>query len=290
LVTLPGVGTSGGVVHVTAYGQTLSGGSCRPVAWRPTPSGAHADEQVEVACADRTGAPAELPFDLLFLAGTEPGPYSAGGERGWVRAGQPTTSSYLPSARDEDGAGRVTRTGRGHYTVALSPAARAVQITAAGAAPGTCTLDGLGGGSASVLCMAPDGAAADLPFNLSYTGRESLLGDSRVPHGAYLSVIESAGGANPPAVAGQWLSRGGSATVARTAAGQYEIHLPLGYLPSYTHVTGHGRARCGLVLRNDYSRMDGTVLRVACAVPGTAAGAATGFDLTYMTASPYEHF
>ena len=63
--------------------------------------------------------------------------------------------------------------------------------------------------------------------------------------------------------------------------------LPVGQLPSYTHVTGRGPGHCGLVLRNDYGTKDAVVLHVACfAAAGGPADAA--FDLTYATASPYE--
>lgn len=286
LVVLPGIGTPGGVVHVTAYGESVPGGSCRPVTWGTRGGGAHPDEAIEVACDDRTGTPRDIPFDVLFLAGTGTGAHTLGEPRGWVHADRPTTASYLPAAQDAHGVGRITRDGRGRYTVGVDQGARAVQLTTVGATPGDCALAGLTGGHAAVVCTTVDGAAADLPFALSYTGRQSLLDDARRPHGAYLSVADTPGAA-APSVTDRWLSKSGAPTLTRTATGRYEIHLPLGYLPSYTHVTAHAGARCTLTLRNDYSRRDDAVLRVSCAVPASGAATDSGFDLTYMTASVY---
>jgi hypothetical protein len=62
---------------------------------------------------------------------------------------------------------------------------------------------------------------------------------------------------------------------------QYTLKLPLGFLPSYTHVTAHGSGYCTLTVRNDGTKDDVT-FNVACFTPGGAA-ANGSFDLTYMT-------
>jgi hypothetical protein len=51
-------------------------------------------------------------------------------------------------------------------------------------------------------------------------------------------------------------------------------------------VTATGGGHCSIVQRNDYSRKDDVYLSVACF---TAAGvpANSGFQVTYMTASPH---
>jgi hypothetical protein len=107
------------------------------------------------------------------------------------------------------------------------------------------------------------------------------LDDARVPHGASVRIADSG------VVIGSWISKPGVPAVTRTATGRYTINLPVGYLPSYTHVTAAGAGYCTLSGRNDYSFIDKPVFFVACySAAGTLAN--TGFQFTYMTASPSE--
>ncbi|WP_327003726.1 hypothetical protein OHA72_53125 [Dactylosporangium sp. NBC_01737] len=271
-IVLPGAGAPGGVAHATAYDYTGAGATCQPSAWHQD----GIDEVVDVACFDRSGGPADVPVDVLFLAGTP-----AGGARGFVHAARPAASSYTPGAPDASNTGQVRRTGTGRYTVAVPSGATAVQVSPVAGAARYCAVAGVAGGAASVVCTGPGGAAQDTAFVLSHTGRESLLGDPRVPYGAFLT------GAGTSGPGDWWAGKPGAVTVDRTGAGRYTVRLPVGQLPSYTHVTGRGPGHCGLVLRNDYGTKDAVVLHVACfAAAGAPADAA--FDLTYATASPYE--
>jgi DNA-directed RNA polymerase specialized sigma24 family protein len=278
LVVLPGVGSPGGIAHVAAYDYTASGASCQPVGWRAQ----GADEAVEVACFGRTGQPSDVPVAVLFLAGTVDQGWSLGGARGFVYASDPTAATYLPGAPDARNTGRITRTGTGRYAVVLGGGAEAVQVSPVAGSARYCALTGHTGAVATVACTAHNGVPADTAFTLSYTGRSSLLDDRRTPHAAFLTV--SGGSATVPT---WWLSKPGSPSVTRTGTGRYVVHMPLGYLPSYTHVVAHGTGYCSLVQRNDYSYKDNASFYVEC-LTATGTAVDNDFGITYMTASPYE--
>lgn len=280
-VVLPDTGAPGGVAHVAVSDYAANGVSCQPVAWWQQ----GADEAIDVACFDRSGAPADVPFTGLFVGGAQNGPNSAGGTRGYVYASAPSAARQTPSAAYSQGTGAVTRTGAGRYEVAVAPGTTRVQVSAVGTAPRHCAITGLSGGTASVACTTHGGAAADTAFALSHTGAQSLLDDRRVPHGVSMTVTDSPG-APAPVVGDTWMSRPGTASVTRTAVGRYTLRFNVGYLTSYTHLTATGSGYCSWVIRNDYSRKDDVVLYVACY---NASGAAvnSGFQLTYMTASPH---
>jgi hypothetical protein len=276
-VVLPSIGTPGGIVQAGVLDLAATGGTCQPVEWAPR----GVNEAAEVDCFDAAGKPADLPFDLLFLAGDAGVGQSAAGQEGFVYAVQSTTTTYTPGKPSERNAGAVTRTGAGLYTVVLGPGAESVQLSVVGSQARYCALTGLTGAGATVSCRAPDGKPADTPFTLSYTGRHSLLDDVRIPDAAFLSVHTAAG---TPTLSTSWLSKAGTATVERTAAGRYTLHVPLGFPPSYTHVTDRGAAHCTLATADDVTARDAAVFSVACFdTAGQPADA--DFDLAYATAA-----
>jgi hypothetical protein len=271
-VVLPGVGAPGGIVQVTTY-YTATGAFCQPVSWHPK----GADEVVEVACFSRSGQPADAPFAALFLAGDR-GRWSLGGARGFIDAASPTARSYTPGRPYESNAGAVTRTGTGRYTVALAGGAEVAQVSAVGSQARHCGLTGLTATTAAVACTTADGAPADTAFTLSYAGRQSLLDDRRVPKAAFMVVSDVPSGA-APSLADWWLSKQqGTPTVQPTGTGQYTLRLPMGSIPSYTHVTARSSGYCDVVSRNDIT------FDIAC-FNDSGAPADSGFDLTYMSAS-----
>ncbi|HEU5333969.1 MAG TPA: hypothetical protein VFU73_14410 [Actinocrinis sp.] len=282
LVVLPGVAAPGGIVQVSVYDYPRSGASCQPVGWRPQDR----DEAVDVACFDGTGKPADERFDLLFLAGTGTGAQSIGGPRGFVYASKPTAAAYTPGAPDESGAGEVIRSATGHYAVAVPSGAEALQVSPVGAKDASCAVTSPSGTTAFVSCTAHDGTPADTAFVLSYTGRQTLLDDSRRPHAAFLSVTDGPSAA-APVLMNWWLSKAGTPTVSRTSTGQYTLKVPLGMEPSYTHLTAYDAGYCTVVLRNDYSFKDNATFYIACFTPeGMLTN--SGFELTYVSGSPFE--
>ncbi|MFL6072371.1 MAG: hypothetical protein ACJ73S_03130 [Mycobacteriales bacterium] len=275
-VVLPKVGTAGGIVQAGVLDPNATGGTCQPVEWAPRGT----DEAAKVFCFDAAGKPADLPFDLLFLAGDAGAGHSAGGQEGFVYAAQSTTSTaYTPDKGSERNAGTVTKAGTGKYTVALGkPGAESVQVSAVGSEARYCALTGLTATAATVSCRGQDGKAADTPFTLSYTGRQSLLDDVRTPDGAFLSAHTTADGTS--GLSDWWQSRLGTPTIERTAAGRYKLTLPMGFPPAYAQVTDRGAAHCTLA-----PTVDATVYTVACFDP-TAKPTDADFDLAYVTTAP----
>lgn len=284
-VRMPTVSTAGGMVKVTVYdtsafvGTGQPGRSCQPLDWGQD----GADEVIDVVCFDNAGNRADVPFSVLYVAGSGANPLTAGGSRGYVVDDQPSSSVFTPDWRHGLRAGTVTRTGVGHYTADL-PGSGVVEVSATGDQPRRCAVAGRHGGSVDVACTAFDGSAADAPFTISYSVNQNLLDDSRKPVGDYV-VAADAPGASAPAITTQWAS--GGATLDRTAPGKYKLHFANGYLPSTVHVTAVDQGNhCNAMFWNDYSRKDDTYVYVACFTP---AGAYTdsGFELLYITARIY---
>ncbi|MFJ8744227.1 sigma factor [Embleya sp. NPDC127516] len=281
VVILPDSGAPGGIAQVGVSDYAANGVSCQPVRWWPDGT----DERIEVACFNRAGNPADVPFTGLFLAGDRNGPYGQTGSRGYVHAGDPTAARQLPAAASRQNTGPVARTGTGRYAVAVAADTESVQVSPIGTAPRHCAVAGLSAGTASVACTTHTGAPADTAFVLSHTGRQSMLDDGRVPHAVQLTVAD-APGAGAPTITRSWMSRPGSATVTRTATGRYTLRLSVGYLTSYAHLTATGGGYCTTVLRNDYGAKDDVLMYLACYTP-TGAPADNGFQLAYTTASPH---
>ena len=148
----------------------------------------------------------------------------------YVRAAQPTTSSYAPSATlaGRLGAGgaldvRITRTGVGQYSVSFGGALLVepegnVQVSANDDRGQYCKVEGWGQGSARIRCFAANGRPADAAFSLLATRASGR------PQGvAYAWVSKS----SLSRVASDYsYSEGGAVTVARTAPGQYTVGFP----------------------------------------------------------------
>ncbi|MEU8133447.1 RNA polymerase sigma factor [Streptodolium elevatio] len=280
VITLPDTGAPGGVAHAAVNVFSDTGASCQTVSWWQQ----GVDEAVEVACFDRFGAPADVPFTGMFLGGTQNGPNTLGVSRGYVHASDAAAGRQEPAPASRQNTGAVTRTGTGSYTMAVPPGTSTAQVTPVGNAARHCAVTGLGGGTASIACTTYAGAPADTGFALSHTGGQSLLDDRRVPHGVGLVVADSPAAA-APTVTAPWMSRPGNASVTRTGTGRYTVRFDVGYLSSYTHVTATGGGYCSSVIRNDYAAKNDVTLTVAC-FTASGAPANSGFQVTYMTASP----
>lgn len=157
----------------------------------------------------------------------------------------------------------VTRTGVGTYRLDPVPV---LQLTPVGEALRRCS------GTQTVTCTDATGAPADA--DLVATGASTTTLVPGHPHGANLRY--------GTAIEHQWP---GNATVERTGPGRYTVRAPVGWLPSYTHVTGTGPGYCTLVSRNDIGQ-NNTVLGIACFTPA-GAPADGGFHVSYTTTSAY---
>ncbi len=277
-VRLPGIGVPGGIVHVTATDFSAAGSFCQPSGWEQD----GADEVIDVACFDSTGRFADVPFGIVFTAGTADNPLSPRGVRGFVYNNRPTAATFTPDPIYRRNMGAVTRLGTGRYTVAVPDSGEAVQISPVGTAARHCTIADRRTATVEVARVAHGGSPADTAFTLSYAGGQNLLDDRRADTGNYL-ISTDAPSAGAPSVSRSWSSGGRPVTLARQSTGQYEIHFPAGLLPSSTHVTATGGGYCNMPLRNDYSQPDNVIIRIAC-FTATDERSNSGFHLIYMSA------
>src|SRR5262245_8364787 len=87
-VDLPGLGLSGGTVHVTAYGGNHH---CKTAGWGPS----GATMQVLVNCFSPSGEPTDGRFTMVFYKQSQPNPYT---DDAYLWANSPSVSSYTPSS------------------------------------------------------------------------------------------------------------------------------------------------------------------------------------------------
>ncbi|MGH3914304.1 MAG: hypothetical protein ACRDTC_12995 [Pseudonocardiaceae bacterium] len=276
-VRLPGIGMPGGIVQVTATDFSSAGSFCQPYGWGQD----GADEVIDVACFDSAGGSADVPFGVVFIAGSADNPLSPGGVRGFAYADRPDVATYTPDPIHRRNMGVVTRLGTGRYTVAVPDSGDVIEISPVGAAARHCAIADRRTATVEVACATHGGGPADTAFTISSAGGQNLLDDRRAATGNYL-ISADAPDAAAPSVSLSWSSGGGSATLARQSTGRYEIHFPSGLLPSSTHVTATGGGYCNMPLRNDI-QSDNVVIRIAC-FTATGAPSNSGFHLIYMSA------
>ncbi len=126
-VTFTGLGRTGGagstpeIALVTAYGSSPE--QCRLLDWQS----ASADVTVRVACSSGTVA-TDAMFDLLIATAGR-----SGKRFGFMRAENPTTASYTPSAaysaNSSGGANTVVRDGTGDYRIRFGGLAKSAGLT-----------------------------------------------------------------------------------------------------------------------------------------------------------------
>lgn len=157
-VIFPGIGSTGGVAHVTAV--TRTGEWCQIRSYRPSGT----SERVDLLCFRVGGAPADTRFSVLFSSGVGVPAYAH------VRAA--SNGAITASANSTGAANTVLSAPPGLYSVTLpgvglgagSPAG-GVQLTANGSVPARCTVASWSTGAAAqqvvVSCVNPAGQPAD---------------------------------------------------------------------------------------------------------------------------------
>jgi hypothetical protein len=175
-VKLPGIGSSGGTVKVTAYGYGNQ--YCKVTSW----TAIGVDEYVNVACQTPAGALVDTTFTATWhasigLLGTATG---AGWKVGYVWADQQSTASYTPSASYQySSAGltnTITRSSTGVYRVTfpgLGTSGGHPEVTSYGPSSSTtrCKIASWAGGTAesvNVLCFDAAGAPADSRYVVTF--------------------------------------------------------------------------------------------------------------------------
>jgi hypothetical protein len=236
-VRFAGMGSSGGVAHVQAYGQTTN--TCTVTSW------SHGiDLGINIRCFDPAGALADTRFVAHFTNRTV-----ARGNFAYLWAHDPTAAGpYQPFplyAYDSTGApSQIERTGTGTYIVYLSAFSDLypgqhndghLQVTAYNLDAVQCGMRLIGDENPSPLgvsCYDTDGDPVDSRFTVSYSHGVSHLGTTGARGNAYVrnSAID------PTYIAGWWSSSGAEPIVSHPATGSYWVTFP-GLGASHGHAT-----------------------------------------------------
>ena len=278
-VAFPGLGTAGGVAHVTAWSTT--GERCQPGPWRPSGTA----ELVDVRCFTAAGAPADARFMVAFA---KPAPAAGRFAFLWSAAASSPTNTPAQQFNSTGAVNTVARLSTGTYEArlrGLGGASGAVQVSAQGAAARSCQLTGRRTAAAdqivSVTCF--NGAAkADAPFTLTFAGGTGLFGAPGRWAASALSIQPAAAapGSEP---ASTFNSAGGTTTVTRSAAGTYQVRLG-GVAVTRGHVqitaVGSDGRRCAVadLVRSGSDQL----VTVACTTPA-GARADTRFAVNWLS-------
>jgi hypothetical protein len=221
VVTFGGLGTDGGVAEVTPV--TTEDRICTLPDWRPD----GADEQVEVACFDRAGAPADSGFSARYRYLR-----NSAGAAAYLRLGDPggagqTIEDAYSFHSQPGGINSADREHVGSYVIYLGRLDGAtggtVQVTAIGEAATVCGVErwfGYPEGgylAVRVICRDAAGQAVDSRFGVSFT-----VGAD----GAYLRADRPSEARYTATGDFQFNSTGQSNTVTRAGAGDYHVSMP----------------------------------------------------------------
>ncbi|MFI5937313.1 hypothetical protein [Actinoplanes sp. NPDC051494] len=166
VVRLPGLGTTGGHVQVTAYGRSAA--RCKVVSWGPSGS----TQLIRVNCRNAAGVLTDNRYTLTYVdhSGLLSSDSSA-----YVWANSPTSAQYYPAANYRFNSSGLTNSVRristGNYLVALphQPLGNGtVHVTAYGPKAQRCTVGSWGSAGVRVLCRTSAGAWTDTQFDLAF--------------------------------------------------------------------------------------------------------------------------
>ncbi|MEV4556198.1 tetratricopeptide repeat protein [Kitasatospora sp. NPDC049285] len=292
-VRLPGLASTTGIAHATAYRINTRGRTCTVAEYGPSGR----DELVRVRCFDENGAPIDWWHTVFFTASTGGGrPYAT------VRYDAPGGATALNpvansgTVNSAGGTVRVLHDGTGRYRVLLAGAAFApntghVQITPYGTGtPVHCQPDQTAtqGGAlvVPVTCWAigssPVAQPADSQWLLSYVDGEGLHGDPSVP--AANAASTSADPSNQTLdTAHSYSADGTRPTITRLGPGNYRLTWTTGgtYGGNVQVSANGGSGYCMLGWIGDYQTLPVVRIDVDCLNP---AGVPTdgAFTLSYV--------
>ena len=277
VVTMNGLGVSGGTVQVVAYGSTAT--RCKVANWGPSGTAM----SVHVRCHDPSGALAESPFVVFFNKGAS----GQLGAHAWYSGSSvPATWSWNSAG----GVNAVTQTSVGHYTVSLPGIAfsnASVHVTAYGWGPEYCKIVSWGtrrftsGIDVNVRCNDTSGNPTNSAFAINYTSstpRSGMIGGH--------AWIDSATTASSFYQSEQDLVECFSASPI-TVSGFADVNFPDIYdaqIPTTTLSTAYGDDGSYCKVRNWLPAGSGYTAHTSCF---TAAGAeaTTRFTSSFMSGS-----
>lgn len=284
-VRFAGLGMTGGVVHVTAYGGNHY---CNSEGWFTAGTTLDAG----VSCFNPSGGAADGSFTVRFYRESRASTAWSGG---YVWADQKSASSYSPSAEyqwnSKGFTNTITSPSIGRYVVSfpgLGPLPNGGSVMVTGyQSTARCKPTSWGGASTVtvyVSCDSPAGNAVDSEFTVSFvtdTGFGVSQGQQQFRGGFAWSNRHSS--VYLPNLFYQYGSVGGVIHGRRIATGEYEADFPgLNPVNSTAHVSAYGgTGYCNTGFWQDGPNF-GTTVRVRCY---SAAGVAqdASFTVNYLT-------
>jgi hypothetical protein len=197
-------------------------------------------------------------FDATYVRTTGKHPFRFG----YVWANAPTSAMYTPSRsyqyNSKGAVNKVKRLGTGIYDVRfpkLQPAGGTFKVTAYGNDTNRCNIGSWGPNAGntrmdvSVYCTTPAGNPVDSLYTITFANKKSSLLGVVGPTG-YVWANDPTSASYSPSSTYQYDSAGGSITITRSSAGQYDVTIPtLGQNNGDVQVTsyGGGSATCQVV-------------------------------------------
>jgi hypothetical protein len=213
---MAGVGTDGGNVHVTAYGEVDV--RCQVLSWGP--------DNANVGCFDPAGNPVDSEYQVLFV---KPPKKAWAQTYAFAWANQPAAASYTPDTTYSynylGGPITITRSSAGVYSVQFASfdslgVGGNVQVTSYGAyasAGEYCKVVSWGSNTVSVDCFDATGAAADSYFTALYTKGTSSTAL------AYADADIPLAPSYTPNTSFSYNPSGGAITATRSGIGSYSM-------------------------------------------------------------------
>jgi len=272
-VRFAGMGSSGGVAHVRAYGPTSN--LCTVASW------SHGiDVGINVRCFDPAGSLADTRFVAHFTNRA-----GAAGNFSYFWAHDPTAAGpYEPFptyAYDSTGVPtQIERTGTGSYLVYLNALSELypeqhndghLQVTAYHVDAVHCGMRVIGDESPTPLgvnCYDVDGNPVDSRFTVSYSHAVSHLGTNGARGNAYIRNSQT----GPTYVGGWWSSGGGEPVVGHPGTGTYWVRFPgLGTSRGHATVSTQeiGSSYCTVASWHQHLWLPDEVVNVRCYDGGT---------------------
>jgi hypothetical protein len=233
VVNLPGLGMSGGTVHVTAYGGNHY---CKTDHWHSLATTLPV-MQVFVNCFGPSGTPVNGLFTLLFYEESRLGTEN---ENAYLWANNPVAVNYKPAFayqwNSKNLTNTVSRLRIGSYQATLpglTPAGGTVLVTAYGSGPERCKVGGWGraasGVVVNVFCFDVNGIPTDALFTLSFM-TDMIAGGDWPFVGAFTWADLPYTQSYTPALTYQFnqaeYTMGSAITIQHSTTGAYKTSLP----------------------------------------------------------------
>lgn len=286
-VALPQLGTTGGMVQVSAYGGNHY---CKVGSWNASGT----TQQIRVYCFSPTGSPVDGRFTALFYKESR----GEAWKDAYLWANQPTAEEYIPSTgyqwNSQGLNNKVRRLGTGRYRATLpniNILGGTVLVTAYGEGSEQCkVVNWQRSGNDTVVnvnCFNASGSPVDTRYTLSYMSDVGLgIRVSEDQHyGGYVWANRPTTTSYTPNETYQLNTAGGPNTITRRSVGSYSVRFPLlkAFDITTAQITAYGSSSEYCTIANWNGRSgDYTSVNVNC-FDYSGEPVDTRFTLTYLT-------